>query len=136
MILNKGYRFSRKTVRAGSGIFLLFFVLPLIFMTGCFSRTAMMTRENYDTIAIGTPITELQKQIGTPSSVRSKGDDLEEYEYIERITMNGNYTIENNYYLEILNGIIVGKRMTSERTPAYNFMYNSDPNFAPDVSPP
>ena len=96
----------------------------------------MMTRENYDGIAIGTPIAELQKQIGQPSIVRSKGDDLEEYEYIEKITMNGNYTIENNYYLEILNGIIVGKRMTSERTPAYNFMYNSDPNFAPDFSPP
>jgi len=113
---------------------ILFFML--VSLSACFSRTTMMTRENYDTLVIGTPIFELQEQVGQPDIVRSKGGDLEEYEYIERITMNGNYTIENNYYLEVLNGIVVGKRMTSERTPAYNFMYNSDPNFAPDFSPP
>jgi hypothetical protein len=114
----------------------LLLVFMLFSLSACFSRTTMMTRENYDTLVIGTPVSELREQVGQPNIVRSKGGDLEEYEYIERITMNGNYTIENNYYLEVLNGIVVGKRMTSERTPAYNFMYNSDPNFAPDFSPP
>ncbi len=95
-----------------------------------------MTRETYDSVTVGTPIGDLEKQVGEPNAVRSKGSNKLEYEYIEKITLNGNYTIENNYYLEVLNGIVVGKRMKSERTPAYNFMYQSDPNYYPDFSPP
>ncbi len=110
------------------------YLLLLLFLTSCFSRTALMTRESYDSITVGTHIADVQAQIGKPESVRSKGSDIEEYEYVERIRVNLDYTVENNYYLEVLNGIVVGKRMTTQRSPAYDLMYETEPNFSPNYS--
>ncbi|MBS3903886.1 MAG: hypothetical protein KGZ39_00995 [Simkania sp.] len=106
----------------------------LLLLTACFSRTTAMTRESYDSITIGTHVSSLNNQLGKPDVVRAKGNDLEEYEYIERISINNDYNVENNYYLEVLNGIVVGKRMTSHRSPAYNIMYETEPNFSPNYS--
>ncbi len=88
-----------------------------------------MTRESYDAILIGAPIGDVEKQVGRPYSIRSKGGEIQEYSYTERINVGDDLSIENVYYLEVLHGVVVGKRSTSKRSPAYNMIYQTDPNF-------
>jgi hypothetical protein len=90
-----------------------------------------MSRDVYDTVAVGMPIAEVEEQAGQPRVIRTKGSDVQEFEYGERIRMNNHYVIENIYYFDVLNGIVVGKRMRTVRTPAYNIMYETEPNYAP-----
>jgi len=112
------------------------YVILVLFLTGCFSRTAMMSKEDYDSVTVGTTMADLEAKVGRPDAVHSKGPDRQELEYVERIGMNTYYSIENKYFIEVMNGIVVGKRMLSRRSPAYEFMYQSEPNFSPDYSAP
>lgn len=111
-------------------------ILFVIVLAGCFSRTTMMSREDYDSVTVGTSIDDLEARVGKPDAVHFKGVDRQELEYIERIGMNTYYTIENKYFIEVMNGVVVGKRMLSKRSPAYEFMYQTEPNFSPDYSAP
>lgn len=111
-------------------------LLLLVVLSSCFSRTMMMTRDNYDSVRVGMTVTELEVQVGKPDFIRSKGSNRQEYEYIERIGMSTYYSVENQYYIEIMDGVVVGKKMLSRRSPAYEFMYQSEPNFSPDFSSP
>lgn len=106
--------------------------LLLIVLTACFSRQAAMTRISYDSVVMGMQVAELEKEVGAPDSVKSKSNGVEEYTYIERMGVNTDYLIENIYYVEILNGIVVGKHETSKRTPNYSLMYDTEPNFSPN----
>ena len=112
------------------------YVMVVLFLTSCFSRTAMMSKEDYDSVTVGTSVADLESKVGRPDAIHSKGPDRQELEYIERIGMNTYYSIENKYFIEVMNGIVVGKRMLSRRSPAYEFMYQSEPNFSPDYSAP
>ncbi len=104
----------------------------LILVTGCFNRAAM-SRDVYDSIQVGMPIADVQSWAGEPRDIRSKGNEHEEYEYSERIKIipqPDHFSIENIYYIEVVHGIVAGKRMTTTRTPAYNILYQTQPNFA------
>jgi len=106
------------------GIFLLAMLL-----TSCFSRSSLMTYETFDTVQIGTPIAVLQPEIGKPYAIHSK-DGMQEYEYVERIDTGGDLLIaENHYFLIVQDGKVVGKYMTREKPPAYNLIYQDEPNY-------
>ncbi len=109
----------------------LAFLFALSLLASCFTRPAMMSRDVYDNVAVGMPIGDVEEQVGQPRNIRSKGSDVQEFEYGERIRLNYHYVIENIYYLDVLNGIVVGKRMRTIKTPAYNIMYETEPNYAP-----
>lgn len=108
-------------------------LLTMLFLTGCFYSNTIMTRDIYDEVAVGMPIADITAQAGQPRDIRSRGSDVEEYEYIERIKVQAqpdHFSIENVYYIDVLHGIVVGKRMVTNRMPAYIILYDTQPNYA------
>ncbi len=101
----------------------------LLLLAGCYSSSSRMTRTTFDNIQMGEPINQLQAQIGEPNSVYSIGMNAYEYEYIEKIDFQYGYVVENHYFLTISDGKIVGKRYSQERSPAYDLIYQADPNY-------
>lgn len=104
-------------------------LLGLIFLTACFSRTTLMTRETFDSISLGTPISEVVAKAGEPYSIHSKGGGLEEYEYHERLAIDNQFVAEYHYFLKVSQGKVVAKRVVTEKEPAYDLIYQEDPNY-------
>ncbi len=88
-----------------------------------------MTKVGYNNIEIGDKFDVIEECAGKPYRICSKGEDTYEYEYVEKIvfTDKTNVTV-NHYYFIVSNGIVVGKRFKIERSPAYNMIYQEDPN--------
>ncbi|MGE5196434.1 MAG: hypothetical protein ACM3JI_03785 [Anaerolineae bacterium] len=107
----------------------LWHLLALALLCSCFSRSSMMTQESFDNVTIGTPIVEVRQKVGEPYSIRSKGGITEEYEYVEKIKMGQQLVSENHYILIVSDGRVVGKREARKRPPAYDLIYQEDPNF-------
>lgn len=104
------------------------FCILLVF-SACFSRHAMMTREVYEDTMLGTPASELVAKAGSPYSIRKTGSETVEYEYIEHIAVDDELVSDNHYYFTIVNGQIVNKRISREKRPAYDLIYQADPNY-------
>jgi hypothetical protein len=103
-------------------------LLALLFLAACFSRPALMTYNDYDNIQLGTPIAQVQQEIGKPYAIHHK-DGVDEYEYIERIDTGNNIIAENHYFLIVEDGRVTGKYITRERPPAYDLIYQEEPNY-------
>lgn len=103
--------------------------LVLIVLAGCFHRQSMMTRERFNDISLGTSVVEVTSRGGDPYRIRSKGGGIDEYEYIEKVNVAGDTLQENHYFILISGGKVVGKRVTTERQPAYDLIYQEDPNY-------
>ena len=101
-------------------------ILALI-MTGCFSKSAMMTQDTYYTVQVGTPIKTVIEQNGEPYSIETN-NGIEEYQYIERITSGNQILYENHYVIGVKGGVVVSKRTFQERPPAFEAIYQDDPN--------
>ncbi len=101
----------------------------LLFLASCFSRPALMTYANYDSVQSGEPISTVKSEVGEPYSVHNKKDGTQEYEYIERIDVGNNIAAENHYFLIVRDGKVVGKYMKRERPPAYDLIYQDEPNY-------
>ena len=103
----------------------------IVILSSC--SQAMMTRDNYDCITVGTSIKEVQKIAGKPYAIHNKGGGTQEYEYIERINRGGmdrgtEILAENHYYLVVVDGQVVGKFIRQEKLPGFNLIYQEDPN--------
>ena len=107
----------------------LFKTLVMLILCSCFSRSAMMTHQSYDDITVGTTVAELKQQVGEPYAIHSKGSGTQEYEYIDRIPMGREVIEENHYFLIISDGKVAGKYHKTESQPAYNLIYQDDPNY-------
>jgi len=107
----------------------LLLLIALFSLASCFSRPALMTYSDYDRIELGTPIARLQSEIGKPYAIHTKKGGAEEYEYIERIDSGNNLIAENHYFLLVQDGKVVGKYMSRERPPAYDLIYQEEPNY-------
>ena len=94
-----------------------------------------MTYNEYDKVQMGTTTSELRSEIGKPYAIHTKDHGVEEYEYIERIDTGNNIVAENHYFLVIKDGKVVGKYMNRERPPAYDLIYQEQPNY-PGYNPP
>jgi hypothetical protein len=105
------------------------FLTFLVLLASCFSRPAMMNHEMFDDIQIGTPISDVSMKAGEPYAIYSKGGNIDEYEYIEKIEMNNELVMENHYFLIVSDGKVVGKRITQERRQAFDLLYQEDPNY-------
>lgn len=103
-------------------------LLFLIILASCSSRASMMTKSSYEGIQTGTPVTTIEAQVGQPYAIHSKGSGVEEYEYIERITMGNALVTETHYFLIVADGKVVGKYSKQEQSPEYDLIYQDDPN--------
>jgi len=92
-----------------------------------------MSRDYYDSITIGTSIDEVVAEAGDPRLIHPKNSNILEYEYIERISIQrrpDHFSVENKYFIDVIDGTVVGKHMTTSRSPAYNVLYETIPNYA------
>jgi hypothetical protein len=105
------------------------FFCAFLFLTSCFSRPALMTYDTFDNVQVGTTVVDLKSEVGSPYAIHHKEGEIEEYEYVERINVGSSRIAENHYFLVIQNGKVVGKYMNRERPPAYNLIYQDEPNY-------
>lgn len=106
----------------------LLYLLVLV-LFGCSTHSSAMTQPQYDSVVLGTPVSELTDRLGQPYAVHDRGNGIQEYEYIERISMNNELVYENHYFLTVVNGQIVNKNTRQENRPPYDQMYQQDPNY-------
>ena len=102
--------------------------LFVAFLTGCFSNSAYMSYYAYDHIQTGTSIATIKSEVGEPYAIHRK-EGTQEYEYIERIDREKSLAAENHYFLIVQDGKVVGKYMNTERPPAYDLIYQEQPNY-------
>ncbi len=114
--------------KAGYARCLLPWIAVLGLTAGCFSRSTVMTRETFGDLLMGTPVATLEAEAGSPYSILNKGNGVQEYEYIERIDLGNALVAENHYYIVVKEGKVVGKHMCREKMPAYDLIYQEDPN--------
>jgi hypothetical protein len=106
-------------------------VFALTFLVGCGS-SKVMTRQDYYTIAVGISTQDVISKYGEPYSIKNKKDGTQEYLYIERIPAGTETAEQNNYILVVKNGQVISKRTTQELPPAYDEIYDEDPNDVPN----
>ena len=104
-------------------------LLSLLLLCSCFSRPALMSYEEYDQVEMGISIATIQSEIGKPYAIHNKKDGGQEYEYIERIDTGNNIVAENHYFLIVQDGKVTGKYMKREKPPAYDLIYQDQPNY-------
>ncbi len=101
--------------------------LGLFLLGGCFPKSSMMTMERYDQVQVGSPIRDVVQQNGEPYSIDTKHGSSE-YKYVEKVTSGNRLIYENHYTIIVKDGNVVGKTAVQERRPAYDLIYQDDPN--------
>lgn len=101
-------------------LFLCFFS-PLV--------TYALTLEQYYAIRLGTRISDIADELGEPYDVRDVGERAQEYEFVERLSIGGELAYENHYFITVVNGQVVDKRLCRESRPAYDQIWQEDPNY-------
>ena len=99
----------------------------LLLLAAC-ATGAIMTRSDFDNIEMGTPVSEIVQKYGDPIKVKDNKNGTESYEYIERLPIGEQTVQENNYYLIVRDGKVVGKRYNEELPQAFDELYEEDPN--------
>ncbi|MBI2811924.1 MAG: hypothetical protein HYX67_14000 [Candidatus Melainabacteria bacterium] len=105
-------------------------ILSLFILAGCFARTSMMTFNEYDNVKIGDEIVNVQSEVGKPYAIHNKAEGTQEYEYVERINNGNNLVAENHYFLIVEKGKVIGKYVNREGLPAYDLIYQPEPNYS------
>jgi len=103
----------------------------LALLAACGS-SKVMTRQDYYTIETGTKTETIVNKYGEPYSITTKKDGTQEYLYIERIYAADVTAEQNNYVLVVKNGVVVSKRYNYTNPPAYDEIYDEDPNDVPN----
>ena len=96
-------------------------------LCGCFSKHAMMTMQTLDGVQVGSPVATLVQENGQPYSIKTK-HGTEEYMYVEKITTGNRLIYENHYTIFVKDGNVVGKTSVQEMVPAFDLIYQDDPN--------
>jgi hypothetical protein len=92
----------------------------------------VMTRPGFYAIEIGTPVDAVIRAHGEPYSIKTNQNGSKDYLYIERIPAGEETVEENRYILVIKNGQVISKRYNQELPPAYDEIYDDDPNDVPN----
>lgn len=101
-------------------------------MLAACGSSKVMTRDDYYMVTVGTSTQELINKYGEPYSIKNKKDGSQEYLYIERIPAGTVTAEQNNYVFIVKNGQVVSKRKNQELPPAYDEIYDDDPNDVPN----
>lgn len=99
-----------------------------ILLCGCFAHSTVMTSEDFSTIQMGESIATVTKQVGEPYEITNATNGTKEYKYIERVAVGNRLLYENHYVLVVKDGYVVGKKTSQEKVPAFDLIYQDDPN--------
>lgn len=103
-----------------------------LFIQAACAHGSVMTRHDFDAIELGSSATDVTKQYGSPLKITRQKDGTEVYEYVERLKIGEETVQENNYKLIIKNGQVISKKYNQELPPAYDELYDEDPNDVPN----
>jgi hypothetical protein len=103
-----------------------FALTGIVLLCSCFKPT-MMTMQSFDAVQVGSSSATLVQENGEPSSIKAK-NGTEEYLYVEKITSGNRLLYENHYTIFVKENVVVGKSATQERIPAFDLIYQDDPN--------
>lgn len=107
----------------------LLIILCISLLTGCFARCGAVTRDTFDSVFIGSSESDLLDCAGEPYAVHELCGGALEYEYVERLSAGTELMAENHYFFKVVDGQIVSKHIKVEKRPAYDLMYQEDPNY-------
>lgn len=105
-------------------------VACMISLIGCTSSYFAMTDRVFCEIDMGISIESVQCQVGDPYAICIREDGAEEYKYIERIDLGRGLVMEKQYFLVVKDNKVVSKRLVRRIPPAYNLLYETDPNYS------
>lgn len=88
-----------------------------------------MNRDQYDNLQIGMSVQEVIERSGNPVETRVLSNGNIEYIYVEKIFMGSQIQAENHYIIVISGDKVVSKRTESRQPPAFDAIYQNDPNF-------
>ena len=106
--------------------------LAALFTLAACASGSLMTRNDFDNVELGEPIQQVVNQYGAPYSISRQKDGTQIYRYIERYPINNETVEENKYDLVVKDGQVVSKRYNYELPPAYDEIYDDDPNDVPN----
>lgn len=86
-------------------------------------------RFDFNCLLLCTPVCELLEKYGQPYAIHDRGCGIVDYEYVERVSMNNELIYENHYFLRIEEEKLVKKFFREENQPAYDLLYQEDPNY-------
>jgi hypothetical protein len=104
------------------------YLFLMILLCGCFTRSAYLSQETYNSIQVGESISTVVDKAGDPYTVRTLKSGEQEYEYIELFSTGTSLVYYNHYFFVVKDGKIVGKRMVYRQEPPYDLIYQDDPN--------
>ena len=97
-------------------------------MVSACSHGSIMTRNDFDNVQQGTPVSDVIQEYGQPVKTTDYCDGTEGYLYIERLPIGEQTVVENSYYIVVKDGKVVGKRFNAEEPYAFDEIYEEDPN--------
>jgi hypothetical protein len=83
----------------------------LLLLGSCSLTGRNVTMQEFYQIDVSTTSAQVIAILGEPYAIHQKRDGVEEYEYIERITIGARYAEERHYFIAIKNGKVVSKRV-------------------------
>jgi len=94
----------------------LFFTLFAL-LASC-TQGKYMTYDDYHDVAMGQEISDIQVQMGRPYEVKELSNTVQEYIYIERISIGDSREMFRKYILTVEDGKVINKRVKEEKSPA------------------
>ncbi len=106
-------------------------ITSLLCMAAC-AGSRVMTKDDFYAIELGESSQTVIEKYGEPYSIRKKKDGSQEYRYIERIPAAEETAEQRIYLITVKNGQVVSKKFSYEVPPAYDEIYDEDPNDVPN----
>ncbi|MDB6081945.1 MAG: hypothetical protein JWO53_1217 [Chlamydiia bacterium] len=92
----------------------------LMIVTACHGPQ-LMTLKSYEEVAVGQRIDDLEYKAGAPYEKRKSSPDLEEYIYVERVTLSGSRDLFREYIFTISQGKVIHKQIKEVASPSLHF---------------
>lgn len=87
----------------------LLLILIILILSGC-TAGQVVTQQDFDSVAVGSSISQIQERIGSPYEIERLDNGTEVYHYIERIQVGPNATAQNDFALTVSKGLVVDKK--------------------------
>jgi hypothetical protein len=88
----------------------LFIAMAVVLLCSC-SVAPLLTSENFNAIATGADIAQIEEMYGAPFDVTRLPNGLEEHRYIQRIYVNENATDQIEHVFIVKDGRVIGKQL-------------------------
>ncbi len=96
-------------------------IAALFTLAACASGNKMLTMDSFYDIPVGATKDEVIAKAGDPSRITKKDNGVEEYEYVERMSVGARLLQERRYIITVKDGMVVSKRVEQSSPPPTTF---------------